>query len=711
VVGDTDGLCATIGCDPEELVSLARSAPHSRSTSASMFVSELCFCICRFLQPPSVMDRRRGVVAGDIDASLPLMAYFRGTLAMGDEEWAEFKQALSTPLPMTLRVHCSERALRSMAFSLLEQPPLGEQTAHPAAKVLAAVRRVPVAQNATALDAYGCTHQQYHENPEMVTWCRCLHAASAVSFQELVSMLPVAALGIERTHRVLDMCAAPGSKSLQAIDATLRDGWLAARESVVVLNEKDKIKATQTLPARVKRYHAPNGVVTRCDGTQLPQLYVEGRAGTTPSAVRFDRVICDVPCSGDGTVRKERSLLASWSDSYVDSLAVVQKRLLKRALDLTAVGGLVAYSTCSLNVKEDEDVVADALRTYGGSVELVDINAVLRQQGLRLHSSGGRMPSEHVENSIPSFDHSLVLRVLPHKDDSGGFFVALLRKVSEPAMTAPVVTNERLNRWADIKRWREVDVLNDMEWASITRFFGMATPDVTAPRCGAPSERFDRFHGLCPVYHLNPNGGPMKRIVLCTPGAAAMLFLVRPFKGPGVEVVALGIRALEKYDGEYLAESPCRWRVAQEGASFVAQHATRRRLLVDADASPWLKDLMENGHVPHELCHAQAAEHSSVVGTSLTSFLRTGLGSDLWVDRATAGEGSPIEDRDVAPQLATGCVLLGVHGGQTGLSPRDAWWLSATLSASKIELTVDRSMRDFGGLLLFGVMPPIPGAA
>jgi 16S rRNA C967 or C1407 C5-methylase (RsmB/RsmF family) len=78
-------------------------------------------------------------------------------------------------------------------------------------------------------------------------------------------------------------------------------------------------------------------------------------------AKRYDAVICDVPCSGDGTARKDPRLLPGWTPNIANALHATQVAILSRALLLVRDGGVVAYSTCSLNPVEGEAVVAAAL--------------------------------------------------------------------------------------------------------------------------------------------------------------------------------------------------------------------------------------------------------------------------------------------------------------------------------------------------------------
>ena len=176
----------------------------------------------------------------------------------------------------------------------------------------------------------------------------------------------------------------------------------------------------------------------------------------------FDRIICDVPCSGDGTTRKNPSVWHRWSVEYALTMHPLQLQIALRGVSLLKVGGLMAYSTCSLNPCENESVVAELLRRTRGSIELVDASdrlpALNRAEGLHtwvvldddmqfyesydaLRSSSlpvalkrKFLPSmwppraKSVEDALPLHR---CLRLLPHLADMGGFFVALLRKVRE----------------------------------------------------------------------------------------------------------------------------------------------------------------------------------------------------------------------------------------------------------------------------------------
>ena len=87
----------------------------------------------------------------------------------------------------------------------------------------------------------------------------------------------------------------------------------------------------------------------------------------------FDRILCDVPCSGDGTLRKNPDLWKKWNPGHACSLQSIQLRIATRGIQLLAPNGLMVYSTCSMNPIENESVVAQLLQTFEGQISLVDI--------------------------------------------------------------------------------------------------------------------------------------------------------------------------------------------------------------------------------------------------------------------------------------------------------------------------------------------------
>lgn len=194
--------------------------------------------------------------------------------------------------------------------------------------------------------------------------------------QEAVSMLPVLFLDVQPAQHVLDMCASPGSKTTQVIDFLLAASpEKNASNGMVIANDLDK-KRAYMLVHRLTRNTLRNAVVTCGAGDLFPGLYDKASGALQPTNV-FDRVLCDVPCSGDGTLRKNQALWKEWHIGQGLTLHPIQLALALRGASLLKIGGVMVYSTCSFNPVENEAVVGELLRRSGGALELVDVSQKL----------------------------------------------------------------------------------------------------------------------------------------------------------------------------------------------------------------------------------------------------------------------------------------------------------------------------------------------
>ena len=168
------------------------------------------------------------------------------------------------------------------------------------------------------------------------------------------------------------MCAAPGSKTSQILEivSAIPHG---ANEPVgcVVANDADP-KRAYMLVHQLKRIHSPVALVTSCDAQFFPLLkHFAAADHDSPEGV-FDRVLADVPCSGDGTMRKNPQVWKKWSCLNSLSLHPMQLAIALNGARLTKVGGYLCYSTCAMSPIENEAVVAELLRATDGALELVD---------------------------------------------------------------------------------------------------------------------------------------------------------------------------------------------------------------------------------------------------------------------------------------------------------------------------------------------------
>ncbi|KAK3086920.1 hypothetical protein FSP39_025437 [Pinctada imbricata] len=369
-----------------------------------------------------------------------------------EEEWEEFINTLKEPLPVTFRITGSRGEASEMRniiktefiSDLLGKDEDGKQ---------------PV----TCLNWYpdelawqlNSSRQEVRRDPRLEKLKDFLFQETEsgnISRQEAVSMIPPLVMDIKPHHKVLDMCAAPGSKTAQIIEYLHRTENGKLPDGFVIANDVDN-KRCYLMTHQVKRLQSPCCAIVNHDASVIPKLKYGDGAG---DFIYYDRVLCDVPCSGDGTLRKNCDIWDKWTPNNAVSLHTIQSKILKRGLELLCEGGRLVYSTCSLNPIEDEAVVGAMLKKCEGSVELVDASDVVPglkyTKGINSWKVFVRDCSKSFETfeSIPkgSYSHYLptmfplpteesqklnldrCMRVLPHQQNTGGFFIAVLQKTT-----------------------------------------------------------------------------------------------------------------------------------------------------------------------------------------------------------------------------------------------------------------------------------------
>lgn len=241
-------------------------------------------------------------------------------------------------------------------------------------KKVAPGQRIPFIPDAYQLPFDRKTIRRNPALHDFFEWLRINTDAGFLSRQETVSMIPPVVLAPEPHHAVLDMCAAPGSKTSQLLEIVshIPEGEKEPT-GFVVANDSDA-KRAYMLVHQLRRINSPAVFVTAKDAQFWP-LLTRGSGVSIEDRARegiFDRVLCDVPCGGDGTSRKNPGIWKYWSMSASISIHPMQTSILLNGARLTKVGGYVCYSTCSMNPIENEAVVAEVLRISDGSLELVD---------------------------------------------------------------------------------------------------------------------------------------------------------------------------------------------------------------------------------------------------------------------------------------------------------------------------------------------------
>ena len=220
---------------------------------------------------------------------------------------------------------------------------------------------------------------------------RSLTSAGLIYFQDEASQLAAHLLDAQPADRVLDLCAAPGSKATHI-------GALAPR-AIIVAGELYEHRS------RLLRELAA------IQGNRSIQAVVADATFDLPFAdASFDRVLVDAPCSGTGTLRRNPEIRWRLETSDIAELSSKQKRILARAADMVRPGGRLLYSTCSLERDENEDVVEGFLQAHGGFDQL------------RIAPEG--MP--HVTATLANASEAV--RTWPHRHDVDGFFMVVFQR-------------------------------------------------------------------------------------------------------------------------------------------------------------------------------------------------------------------------------------------------------------------------------------------
>jgi len=228
-----------------------------------------------------------------------------------------------------------------------------------------------------------------------------LHHAGAFYLQEPSAMFTVNAYNFKGDEKVLDMCAAPGGKTIQ-IANRIPEGVLVSNEFVPA--------RSQILFSNVERMGLKNVIITNEKPENLAKAYVN----------TFDVCLVDAPCSGEGMFRKGDDVISHWNENLPQMCSERQKEILLSANKVLKQNGVLIYSTCTYSIEENEDIVNWLINELG--YQIVNINADLPR--------GINMPE--------------AVRLYPHKVKGEGQFIAvLIKKIENNAINTNIL---RLNR-------------------------------------------------------------------------------------------------------------------------------------------------------------------------------------------------------------------------------------------------------------------------
>lgn len=268
------------------------------------------------------------------------------------------------------------------------------------------------------LNPYKCPHYQFTMPTTPVAWCGYGYAlkskpqftfdplfhAGLYYVQEQSSMFLAHVLQqcVNQPVRMLDMCAAPGGKSTLA-RIQLPEG------SILVCNEPIATRA-QILAENIQKCGHPEVIVTNNYPKEIRK-----------AKLKFDVILCDVPCSGEGMFRKNANAINEWSIENVNKCQQLQREIITEAWQCLTDGGILIYSTCTFNTKENEENVAWICNELGAKTIEVPIKEDWKiKGGFTTKLSDGNKHT--VFRFIPGYKHS------PNHIYGEGLFVAVLRK-------------------------------------------------------------------------------------------------------------------------------------------------------------------------------------------------------------------------------------------------------------------------------------------
>lgn len=598
--------------------------------------------------------------------------YYRELKIVPDGEFEEFMEAMREPLPATIRITGYKSHAKEILHTLKEKYFKEIQDLEIDGQKIEAPQALSWYPDELAWHT-NMSRKILRKSPLLEKFHQFLVSETEsgnISRQEAVSMIPPLLLKIEPHHKILDMCAAPGSKTAQLIEMLHSDMDVPFPEGFVIANDVDN-KRCYLLVHQAKRLNSPCIMVVNHDASCIPRLQVESSG--KKDILFYDRVLCDVPCSGDGTMRKNIDVWKKWTTSNSLQLHGLQFRIAVRGVEQLAVGGRMVYSTCSLNPIEDEAVIASLLERSEGALELADASAdlpglkympgitswkVMTKEG-QWYSDWSEVPtSRHTQirpsmfpptdpDKLKSMQLERCMRILPHHQNTGGFFVAVLVK------KAPMPWNRRYPKLRNKEATGEDAQAEEGEAevaaatvAATAAAEGDAVPESTPEAeskkdgvCGPPPSKKMKlfgfkedpfvflteddpvFHPIQTFYNLSPDFPKLNVLTRTHEGKKRHLYMVSKElrnvllnNSERMKVINTGVKVWSRNnDGEQFG---CAFRLAQEGIYTLCPYIRARVITVSmedvkvllTEENPFLSRLGDDSHA-----QAKNLEMGSVV--------------------------------------------------------------------------------------------------
>lgn len=231
--------------------------------------------------------------------------------------------------------------------------------------------------------------------------------------QEPSAMTPANRLPVEPGERVLDVCAAPGGKATELASKLGRDGILAAND---ISNSRAK-----GLLKNLELFGVGNLLVLSEEPGKLIEYFTE----------YFDKILIDAPCSGEGMFRKDRKMVKAWEEHGPDYFCKIQKSIVLQAAEMLRPGGMILYSTCTFDMRENEEVILHLLQNHP-EFEVCELKPY---EGFRpgfTETSAGNC--EELQKTV---------RIFPHCMKGEGHYLALVKKTGVPGKKVPVNISQK----------------------------------------------------------------------------------------------------------------------------------------------------------------------------------------------------------------------------------------------------------------------------
>lgn len=522
--------------------------------------------------------------------------YYKDLALFPQDQWDQFKTVCQSPLPLTFRVTGSRKHAQEVLQMFKERHLPNLTNVEFEGETLKAPLELPWYPDHLAwqLDVPKTVIRKNEQFAKTQRFLVVENAVGNISRQEAVSMIPPIVLEVEPHHTVLDMCAAPGSKTAQMIEALHKD--TDEPTGFVVANDADS-KRSHMLVHQLKRLNSANLMVVNHDAQFFPRIKSSAADDSSKANVlKFDRVLCDVPCSGDGTMRKNVNVWRDWTPQGGLGLHTVQFNILNRGLHLLKNKGRLVYSTCSMNPIENEAVVAEALRKWGDKIRLVScedkLPGLVRSKGVsqwpvidrnmtpREKGDEGTHDSwfPPTEEEAAKFNLENCIRVYPHQQNTGGFFITVFEKIAEdsdstkrlgsetPAAqepeqkkikttetAAPVEKKEKLPRDANEEPFVFIDPYHEA-LKTCWSFYGI-------------DEKFDKKSCLV----RNATGEP-SRVVYTVCSALKEIIQANEDR---LKIIYSGVKLFVSQRSDI----ECSWRIQSEALPIMKHHMTSNRIV------------------------------------------------------------------------------------------------------------------------------------